>query len=151
MTAVDRAAAAAWCSARRARREADVVDAVLASCAVPWMFRPVEIGGRDYVDGGVWSAANLDAAPVRRGSAVLCLLPTATPRLAFDRLGAMRGFTRATTRAETLILRRRGADVRTVAPDAASVAAIGPSLFDARRRRAVLGRGLRAGPRARGG
>ena len=127
---------------------ADVVDAVLASCAVPWMFRPVEIGGRSYVDGGVWSAANLDAAPVRRGSVVLCLLPTATPRLVGDRLGAIRGFTVATSRAEALTLRQRGAEVRMVAPDAASVAAIGPSLFAADRRRAVSAAGVRAGPRA---
>ena len=34
--------------------EADVPDAVAASCAVPGLFRPVRIGGRDYVDGGVW-------------------------------------------------------------------------------------------------
>ncbi len=47
---------------------ASVPDAVLASCAVPWLFAPVEIGGREYVDGGVWSPVNLDAAPVRRGA-----------------------------------------------------------------------------------
>ena len=154
VTAVDRASGRRVVFGAPGAPEADVVDAVLASCAVPWMFRPVEIGGRAYVDGGVWSAANLDAAPVRRGSAVLCLLPTATPRLAFDRLGAMRGYTRATVRSETLILRRRGAEVRTVAPDAASVAAIGPSLFDPGRRRAVSvagyaqGRALAAGDAA---
>ena len=41
-------------------------DAVRASCAVPWVFEPVRIGGRTYVDGGAWSATNLDvvdAAP----------------------------------------------------------------------------------------
>src|SRR5258705_1033 len=43
--------------------DASVRDAVLASCAVPWLFAPVEIGGREYVDGGVWSLTNLDAAP----------------------------------------------------------------------------------------
>ena len=145
VTAVDRASGRRVVFGAPGAPEAGVVDAVLASCAVPWMFRPVEIGGRTYVDGGVWSAANLDAAPVRRGSVVLCLLPTATPRLAFDRLGAMRGFTRATTRSETLVLRRRGAEVRTVAPDAASVAAIGPSLFDAGRRRAVSAAGYAQG------
>ena len=151
VTAVDRASGRRVVFGAPGAPAADVVDAVLASCAVPWMFRPVEIGGRTYVDGGVWSAGNLDAAPVRRGSVVLCLLPTATPRLAGDRLGVMRGFTLATARSETLVLRRRGAAVRTVVPDAASVAAIGPSLFANDRRRAVSvagyaqGRALAAG------
>ncbi len=45
--------------------KATVTEAVLASCAVPWIFAPVEIGGREYVDGGVWSPTNLDAAPGR--------------------------------------------------------------------------------------
>jgi NTE family protein len=117
--------------------EAGVTEAVLASCAVPWVFRPVTIGGRDYVDGGFWSAANLDAAPVRAGSEVLCLLPTATPRLGIDRLGAMRAFSRTSAAAESLLLRRRGARVRIAAPDAATVQAIGPNLFDARRRSRV--------------
>jgi NTE family protein len=108
---------------------ASVTDAVLASCAVPWVFRPVTIGGREYVDGGFWSAANLDVAPVRRGTQVLCLNPTASPRLALDRLGAMRGLARASAATEAVALRRRGASVRIVAPDPAAVAAIGSDLF----------------------
>ena len=125
--------------------EAGVTEAVLASCAVPWVFRPVTIGGREYVDGGFWSAANLDAAPVERGTEVLCLNPTASPRLAVDRLGAMRAFAGATASAEALILRRRGARVRIVAPDAATVDAIGPNLFDARRRAPVEAAGYAQG------
>ena len=42
---------------------ATVAEAVEASCTVPWLFAPVEIGGREYVDGGVWVPTNLDAAP----------------------------------------------------------------------------------------
>ena len=117
--------------------DAEVSDAVLASCAVPWMFRPVAIGGRTYVDGGVWSAANLDVAPVTRGSQVLCLNPTASPRLAVDRLGAVRALARTSAAAEALALKRRGARVRIVAPDAATVEAIGPDLFTPGRRRQV--------------
>jgi NTE family protein len=124
---------------------ASVTDAVLASCAVPWVFRPVTIGGREYVDGGFWSAANLDAAPVRSGDEVLCLVPTASPRLAVDRFGALRTFAGATTAAESLLLRRRGACVAVVAPDAATVAAIGPNLFDARRRGEVEAAGYAQG------
>ena len=51
--------------------KATVAEAVLASCAVPWIFAPVEIGGREYVDGGVWSPTNLDAVPAGRGTRVL--------------------------------------------------------------------------------
>ena len=124
---------------------ARVTEAVLASCAVPWVFRPVTIGGREYVDGGAWSAANLDAAPVRKGTEVLCLNPTASPRLAVDRFGAVRAFASAGAATEALLLRRRGARVRIVAPDRAAVDAIGPNLFDARRRAAVEAAGYRQG------
>jgi NTE family protein len=116
---------------------ARVAEAVLASCAVPWVFRPIRIGGRDYVDGGAWSAANLDVAPVGDGTEVLCLNPTASPRLTIDRLGAGRALASASAATEALLLRRRGARVRIVAPDDATVDAIGPNLFDARRRAQV--------------
>jgi NTE family protein len=36
----------------------ELVDAVAASCAVPGVWPPVTIGGRRYVDGGVWSPLN---------------------------------------------------------------------------------------------
>jgi NTE family protein len=124
---------------------AEATEAVLASCAVPWVFRPVTIGGREYVDGGFWSAANLDAAPVGPGTEVLCLNPTASPRLAVDRLGALRAFAGATAAAESLILRRRGARVRIVVPDAETVRAIGPNLFDSRRRPQVEAAGYAQG------
>ena len=124
---------------------AGVAEAVLASCAVPWVFRPVTIGGREYVDGGFWSAANLDAAPAGRGDEVLCLVPTASPRLAVDRFGALRALASAGAAAESLVLRRRGARVRIVAPDAATVEAIGPDLFDARRRPPVEAAGYAQG------
>src|SRR5438270_403470 len=57
---------------------ASVSEAVAASCTVPWLFAPVEIEGTEYVDGGVWSPTNLDAAPAGRGAHVLCLNPTAS-------------------------------------------------------------------------
>jgi NTE family protein len=124
---------------------ASVTQAVLASCAVPWVFEPVRIRDRSYVDGGAWSPANLDAAPVRRGTRVLCLNPTASPRLRTDRLGAMRAFATGTAAAEALLLRSRGAHVRIESPDAASIAAIGSNLFDARRRERVEAAGYAQG------
>jgi NTE family protein len=39
---------------------APLPDAVRASCAIPAFFEPVAIDGARYVDGGAWSATNLD-------------------------------------------------------------------------------------------
>ena len=39
---------------------AHIGDAVAASCAIPGFYRPVKIGRRRYVDGGVCSVSNLD-------------------------------------------------------------------------------------------
>ena len=89
--------------------EASVADAVAASCAIPGYFAPVEIGGREYVDGGVWSPTNLDLARAGRGDRVLCLVPTAamgtSPAL------ALRGLV-AGWRLATLGRGRRGAPAR---------------------------------------
>ena len=145
VAAVDRATGRRVIFGAPGAPEAGVTEAVLASCAVPWVFRPVAIGGREYVDGGFWSAANLDAAPAGRGAEVLCLVPTASTRLAVDRLGALRAFAGAGAAAEALVLRRRGARVRVVSPDAASVRAIGPNLFDGGRRAEVEAAGYAQG------
>jgi NTE family protein len=120
---------------------ARVREAVLASCAVPAVFPPVRIGGREYVDGGVWSPTNLDAAPAGRGTRVLCLAPTAASR-------ALRAPTLAAVKTETLALRARGADVELIVPDTASAAAMSGSLMDGRHRAAVLAAGYAQGRRA---
>jgi NTE family protein len=120
--------------------------AVEASCAIPGIFRPVAVGGRSYVDGGAWSPTNMDRAPVRRGTRVLCLNPTGSipPSLSIP-FGAIGPLSRSAAALEALTLERRGARVRTVAPDAASRAAIGPNLMDAGPRRRVIEAGLRQG------
>jgi NTE family protein len=106
----------------------------------------VTIGGREYVDGGVWSMTNLDVALVGRGTEVLCLnviagvpAPLGTP------LGLMRAGARAAETVETQALRSRGASVRVIGPDAASVAAIGGRLMDDRRAPGALAAGYRQG------
>ena len=98
---------------------ASVADAVTASCAIPWVFAPVRIGDRDYVDGGVWSVTNLDASPARRDTEVLCLDPTAVLR------SVLRQALRLAVSVELQILRGRGARVHHVVPDADSAAAMG--------------------------
>ena len=114
---------------------ASVRDAVLASCAVPWLFAPVGIAGRDYVDGGVWSPVNLDAAPGGRGAHVLCLAPTAGA-------GPFRTATRATLAAEEMALRARGMRLQLIAPDASSSDAMGPNLMNRHRVEQVVDAGF---------
>jgi NTE family protein len=124
--------------------DASVAAAVEASCAVPWLFAPVMIGGQEYVDGGVWSATNIDVAPAGLETQVLCLAPTAGVA-GSARLGAVRRAARSAALVEALALRRRGAAVRTVAPDAACATAIGPDLMDRSRRDPVHAAGYRQG------
>jgi NTE family protein len=129
--------------------EASVADAVAASCAIPGYFAPVEIGGREYVDGGVWSPTNLDLARAGRGDRVLCLVPTAamgtSPALALR--GLVAGWRMATS-VEAAAARRRGASVEIVSPDGGSAHAIGSDLMNPSRRRQVLAEGFRQGARA---
>jgi NTE family protein len=121
---------------------ATVAEAVQASCAVPWIFAPVEIGGREYVDGGVWSPTNLDAAPAGRGSRVLCLIPTAGAALT-----PLRTASAAAAGYEAMALKARGAELRTIVPDEASLAAIGPDLMEPSRRARVAAAGYAQGRR----
>jgi NTE family protein len=118
---------------------ASVRDAVLASCSVPWIFAPVEIAGREYVDGGVWSPTNLDAAPVQRGARVLVLAP-----LLGGPWASMRAATSAALRVETVRVRAR---VQIVGPDDASNRAMGPNLMDSGPRDDVLAAGYAQGRR----
>ncbi|MEX2196602.1 MAG: patatin-like phospholipase family protein [Thermoleophilaceae bacterium] len=126
--------------------ELRVADAVLASCAIPGVFRPVRAGGRSYVDGGAWSPTNMDAAEVVRGSRVLCLNPTGSMRPTIaEPAGAIGPVSRSVAAAEALALRRRGASVTTINPDRASVAAMGTNLMDRGPRAAVIAAGLAQG------
>jgi NTE family protein len=116
---------------------AKVSQAVLASCAVPWIFAPVKIAGREYVDGGFWSPTNLDVTPAARGISVLCLNPAASLP-ARSPLGALRAVARTSAFTEGLALRARGASVLTIAPDEASAGIMGFNLMDRNRVGAVL-------------
>ncbi|WP_459739099.1 patatin-like phospholipase family protein [Streptomyces sp. E-15] len=101
-----------------------LVDAVTASCAVPGVWPPATIGERRYVDGGVRSMANADLAAGADRVLVLVPLGTAEPFPSEHPLER--------TVAE---LRARGAEVVVVAPDEASVAAVGGRALDPATRR----------------
>jgi len=45
------------------RSEGPLLDTIVASCSIPLVFKPVELNGQIYVDGGVLN--NLPAAPLR--------------------------------------------------------------------------------------
>src|SRR4051794_2788778 len=124
---------------------ARVSQAVLASCSIPGMFAPVRIDDREYVDGGVWSPTTLDATPVGRGTQVLCLNPTASLAASRSAFGALRAFSQSAAMAETLTLRARGAEVRTIAPDARAADVMGANLMDRRRVGEVLSAGYAQG------
>jgi predicted acylesterase/phospholipase RssA len=61
-------------------RENDVPleKAVAASCAVPLLYRPVRIAGRDYVDGGVRGTASLDLA-IEQGADLVVVINSMVP------------------------------------------------------------------------
>ena len=54
---------------------ADLTDAVAASCAIPGFYRSVRIGGRRFVDGGVYSVTNADVLRDRRLDLVIVVNP----------------------------------------------------------------------------
>jgi NTE family protein len=127
---------------------ATVGQAVAASCAIPWVFDPVDIEGREYVDGGVWSVTNLDVAPALRDTHVLCLDPMASLGLALGSpLGLLRQGFRFAAALEIQALRRRGAHVRHLGPDVETASVIGEDLMDRRRADRVLAAGYRQGRR----
>ena len=124
---------------------ATVAEAVAASCTVPWLFAPVTIGDREYVDGGVWSPTNLDAAPAGRDTHVLCLNPTANIPASSNVLSVVRSVSRTAVSVEALVLRRRGAAVRMVAPNAECAEVMGTNFMDREPSGRVLAAGYRQG------
>ena len=125
---------------------ATVAQAVQASCSVPWIFAPVTIDGREYVDGGVWSNTNLDIAPAARLTQVLCLNPIASLDIAIaSPFGMLRAIAGSTAALETLTLRSRGAKVRMIGPSGDIAKIMGPNLMDSRLREQVLGGGYAQG------
>jgi predicted acylesterase/phospholipase RssA len=59
----------------RNHRDVTVSKAVQASTALPGLYRPVRIGGRDYVDGGVRKTAHINLAIRHGADLVICINP----------------------------------------------------------------------------
>jgi predicted acylesterase/phospholipase RssA len=75
---------------RRGHRDVPVSKAVQASTALPGLYRPVRIDGRDYVDGGVRKTAHINLAIQRGADLVICINPI-VPYLNDTTNGALRG------------------------------------------------------------
>jgi NTE family protein len=114
-----------------ARSGVSLVDAVAASCAVPGVWPPVTIGGRRYVDGGVFSLANADLAA--GSDRVLVVAPMADPQLD-DQLELLGGAGRA----------------ELVTPDRPSLAAFGADPLDPAVRAPCAQAGIRQGRQVAG-
>jgi NTE family protein len=128
---------------REASPRAPIADAVAASCAIPGVYRPVEIGGRRYVDGGVCSASSLDLLAGRGLDLVICLNPLSggagTPADPRDWFGAFsRGANGRRLAHEARKVRRLGTEVLTIEPTPDDLRAMGRNLMSAKRRRQVI-------------
>lgn len=106
-----------------------LVQAVASSCAVPWVYPPVTIGRRRYMDGGVRSSTNAELASGH--DQVVIVAPT----------GGMEGRA-ALLELEAAELRAAGSRVEVVVPDADALAAFGPNPLDPRQRVASARAGL---------
>lgn len=124
--------------------EADLADAVAASCAIPSFYKPVEIDGRAYVDGGMWSTSNLDLVRSDELDLVVCLNPTSTlhPTRAWNPLELVPNLIRhgAGRRlgSEARKVRSTGAEVVLIQPTGDDLATMGRNLMSTRNRHATL-------------
>jgi len=124
--------------------EAELADAVAASCAIPGIYYPVTIGARRYVDGGIYSTSNLDLLRKADLELAICLNPTSTlhpiralnPREWFNL--AMRRASGQRLGSEAKRLRAAGAEVVLVQPTSDDLEAMGPNLMSPRNRTRVI-------------
>jgi NTE family protein len=115
---------------------ATVGQAVAASCAVPMYFRPVTIGDRRYIDGGVHSMVNLDLAAGQDLDLVVTISPL-SQAATFGELSPglfMRRALRSRLQREVAALKRTGVPVVAVQPGRSITAVMGLNPMDAARR-----------------
>jgi NTE family protein len=123
---------------------ATLPEAVAASCAIPAWYRPVEIDGRRYVDGGTWSSTSADLLAEQGLDEVYVLAPMASetpdaPRDALTRLERkLRRRVTAGLSREVEQVRRTGTTVRVLTPGPHDLSAIGANLMNPRHRERVL-------------
>lgn len=132
---------------------ADIRDAVRASCSVPGVSPAVRVGGRPYVDGGVYSSTSADLLAGDPLDEVLVLAPLAgsqrlvRPRSAAEALDfGTRRLMHRRLLAECAVLRSAGLTVRVLTPTAADRDAMGSNPLSPKHRVATFEAALRSGP-----
>ena len=124
-------------------------EAVMASCAIPGWFRPMQINGRTYIDGGAWSATSVDLLAGLDLDEVYVLAPMLS--FAMDQpetvLGRMerRWRVQVTKRclSEVNKVRSGGTDVVVLGPGPEDLEAMGANVMDNSRRLRVLDMSLK--------
>src|SRR5947209_6914560 len=123
---------------------AELADAVAAPCAIPGFSRPVGIGGRRYVDGGLWSTSNLDIVRNSGLDLVVCLNPTSSmhPPFAWNPVARLSAAARSVSGrrlgSEARTLRARGTKVVLIQPTQRDHEVMGPNLMSRRNRNPVI-------------
>ena len=124
--------------------DAPLHKAVAASCSIPAFYRPVRIGKKDYVDGGVRSASNLDLLAKEELDLVICMNPTSTrePRHGAHPLDRVTHATRQASGRrlgyEAKRVHQRGAETVLIQPVAEDLAVMGRNLMSGARRNEVI-------------
>jgi len=132
------------CFGRRGAPRAKLEDAVAASCSIPGFYRPVRIGGKLYVDGGIWSTSNLDVLRGQELDLVICLNPTSTlhPVRALNPLNALGLlFNRASSKRlnnEAKRLRDEGTEVVLIQPTDRDLQTMGVNLMSRKNRNSTI-------------
>jgi NTE family protein len=134
---------------REGSPRAELRSAVMASCAIPGWFSPVEIGRHRYVDGGVCSPTSVDLVTRLGLDEVVVLSPMTS--LSYDTPDSVtarleRRFRRVVTKrvvGEIKKVAAAGTKVTFLGPTADDLAVIGANMMDPRRRLEVLETSLR--------
>jgi len=120
--------------------QADLGDAVAASCAIPGYFEPVEIDGVTYIDGGAHSPTNADVLNGESFDAIVVSSPMSVARNAVRPAAdmAMRLMFHRFLSVELAALRRRGTKVLTFEPTVEDLSVMGINAMDWTRRPRVV-------------
>jgi NTE family protein len=123
---------------------AALAEAVMASCAIPAWYAPVEINGHRYVDGGTCSATSVDLLADLGLDEVFVIAPMVSfaldsPNTLVTRL-ERRWRVQVTKRCltEAAKVHRAGTDVTVLGPGPEDLEAMGANLMDGSRRLEVL-------------
>ncbi len=134
--------------------EADLADAVMASCAIPGWYQPVRIGADRYVDGGACSSTSVDLLVGSGLDEVWVIAPSVSfaldvPDALVTRL-ERQWRTRVTRRClrEVAKVHAGGTEVTVIGPGPEDLEVIGGNLMDVDRRQAVIETSLRTSARA---